>query len=157
MQEEFIQRGDCSGTTQPSPLALQQVTSIQNLHDAHRQYWLVDNAHRFGPASFRLLSCHSAILECELEYSRRVLAMNKTGRDRWIAACLFAMQQLAELSQRNDLQYWCVAAFTHISRFGTIVFHVSRASSTWGRCIHAKGVFPRVRPCHSVIAIRLLP
>jgi len=121
MQEELSGDGIIPG----SALSLRHVTTMQKLHDAHRQYWLVDNAHKFAPASFRLLSCHSAILDCGNSYAQSVIVPSDSNRDQWISSGLLALHHLAEVSKRSDLEYWCVAAFTHISRFGTMVFAVS--------------------------------
>lgn len=115
-----------SGPIPSDPLRLLQVTEMSRIHEAYRQYWLVDRAHKFAPGSFRLLSTHSAILKCDNSYARHVQEGSDASKDDWIAACLLALSNVAELSEKNDLEYWCVSAFTHISRFGTMIYAVSR-------------------------------
>ncbi|KAG7528257.1 hypothetical protein FFLO_06289 [Filobasidium floriforme] len=95
---------------------------MTRIHEAYRQYWLVDHAHKFAPGSFRLLSTHSAILNCDNSYARHVQEGSDASKDDWIDACLLALSNVAELSEKNDLEYWCVSAFTHISRFGTMIY-----------------------------------
>lgn len=111
-----------SGPIPSDPLRLLQVAEMTKIHEAYRQYWLVDHAHKFAPGSFRLLSTHSAILKCDNSYARHVQEGSDASKDDWIAACLLALSNVAELSEKNDLEYWCVSAFTHISRFGTMIY-----------------------------------
>jgi hypothetical protein len=115
-----------SGPIPSDPLRLLQVAEMTKIHEAYRQYWLVDHAHKFAPGSFRLLSTHSAILNCDNSYARHVQEGNDASKEDWIDACLLALSNVAELSEKNDLEYWCVSAFTHISRFGTMIYAVRR-------------------------------
>ena len=118
--EEATRTGPISGAR----LDLQQVTEIRRLHQVCHQYWLVDHANKFGPESFRLLLSHSTILSCDNSFARHFLDVSDASRNEWIDACLVALGTVSETSKRNDLEYWCVSAFTHISRFATMLFAV---------------------------------
>lgn len=141
-----------SGTIPSDPLGLLQVSEMTKMHEAYRQYWLVDHAHKFAPGSFRLLWTHSAILNCDNSYARHVQEGSDTSRNGWIDACLLALSNVAELSEKNDLEYWCVSAFTHISRFGTMIYAVCHPETLWTARSGADSRRGNVRPCHSAIA-----
>lgn len=117
-----------SGPISDGRINLQQVAEIGRLHRVCHQYWLVDHADKLGPESFRLLSSHSTILSCDNRFARHVLDFNDTSRNEWVDACVVALATVAETSKRNDLEYWCVSAFTHISRFATMLFAVCTSS-----------------------------